>query len=143
MSSNKDDDNRGLIAPAFDGQRGPAFTAWSKTFLDAAEGRGNEDFSWADVFRGDDAVGGLSAAQNRRRTQNRREAYASLLKHVTDESLKAVIRAEAGPTVAVVANRRSGRIAWQAVVRECADPASSLHVNTKILEWRVRFPHSL
>ena len=62
MSSNKDDD-RGLIAPSFDGQRGPAFTAWSKTFLDAAEGKGNEDFSWADVFRGDDAVGGLGLSK--------------------------------------------------------------------------------
>ena len=49
--------------------------------------------------RGDDNAGGLSAAQTRRRGQNRREAYACILKHVTDDSLKAVIRAEAGPGV--------------------------------------------
>ena len=53
MSTNKDDKSF-LIAPLFDGQRGPMFLAWSKKFLDAAEGKGNEDFSYADVFRGDD-----------------------------------------------------------------------------------------
>ena len=50
MSTNKDDKSF-LIAPLFDGQRGPMFLAWSKKFLDAAEGKGNEDFSYADVFR--------------------------------------------------------------------------------------------
>ena len=47
MSTNKDDKSF-LIAPLFDGQRGPMFLAWSKKFLDAAEGKGNEDFSYAD-----------------------------------------------------------------------------------------------
>ena len=134
MSTNKDDKSF-LIAPLFDGQRGPMFLAWSKKFLDAAEGKGNEDFSYADVFRGDDNAGGLSAAQTRRRGQNRREAYACILKHVTDDSLKAVIRAEAGPGVANAADRRSGRVAWNVLVRECSEPASALHINTKILEW--------
>ena len=49
MGTVKDDDTRGMIASQFDGQRGPIFTAWSKTYMDAAEGKGNEDFSWADV----------------------------------------------------------------------------------------------
>ena len=77
--------------------------------------------------RGDDNAGGLSAAQTRRRGQNRREAYACILKHVTDDSLKAVIRAEAGPGVANAADRRSGRVAWNVLVRECSEPASVYH----------------
>lgn len=61
--------------------------------------------------------------------------YASLLQHIDDESLKAVIRAEAGPLAVNVQDRSNGRVAWQVILRECQEPASALHINTKILEY--------
>ena len=124
-----------LIAAKFAGQRGPQFTEWSKDYLDAATGKGDEDASWTDCFLGQDPQAGLSAAQTRRRTQRRRESYASLLQHIDDESLKAVIRAEAGPLAVNVQDRSNGRVAWQVILRECQEPASALHINTKILEY--------
>ena len=124
-----------LLTERFAGQRGVAFTNWSKAFLDAAVGKNDEDASWAECLLGTDPQAGLSAVQNRRRSQRRRETYAAVLQHVSDESLKAVIRAEAGPQAANANDRLNGRVAWQVLVRECQEPASALHVNTKILEY--------
>ena len=81
------------------------------------------------------AVMGLSAAQDRRRKQRRRESYSTLLQHISDESLKAVIRAEAGPGAANQADRLNGRTAWLTLERECQEPMSALHINTKIIEF--------
>ena len=49
-----------LIAAKFAGQRGPQFTEWSKDYLDAATGKGDEDASWTDCFLGQDPQAGLS-----------------------------------------------------------------------------------
>jgi predicted RNA-binding protein YlxR (DUF448 family) len=50
-----------------------------------------------------------------------------------DDSLKAVIRAEAGPLAVNPQDRSNGRVAWLVIQRECDEPASALHINTKIL----------
>ena len=63
-----------LLTERFAGQRGVAFTNWSKAFLDAAVGKNDEDASWAECLLGTGShnrhkrVLGLSAAQNRRRS---------------------------------------------------------------------------
>ena len=97
-----------LIAAKFAGQRGYQFTEWAKEFLDAAAGKGDEDASWADCYLGQDPQAGLNAAQLRRRTQRRRESYSALLQHMDDDSLKAVIRAEAGPLAVNPQDRSNG-----------------------------------
>jgi len=125
-----------LLAPLFHGQKGPIFTAWSKGFLDAAEGEGDEDASWAETYLGTDPRIGLSAKSVRLRQVRRREAYSKLLLQIDDEQLKAVIRAEAGPNAPAVTDRRNGQTAWLTLVRECSDTASTLHVNTLIAEYQ-------
>ena len=134
MSSLTDTKNRLLVEP-FNGQRGPVFTNWAKGYLDAAAGRGDEDASYAECYLGTDPQAGLSNAQDKRRKTRRRESYSTLLQHITDESLKAVIRAEAGPSAANAADRMNGRTAWITIERECQEPMSALHVNSKILEF--------
>ncbi len=136
MSSSTDSKTRLLVEP-FNGQRGPVFTKWAKGYLDAAAGGhcGDEDASYAECYLGTDPQAGLSAAQDRRRKQRRRESYSTLLQHISDESLKAVIRAEAGPGAANQADRLNGRTAWLTLERECQEPMSALHINTKIIEF--------
>ena len=96
-------------------------------WLDAAEGHGDEDASWAETALGTDpGPGGLTPAQTRRRTVRRREVYASLIALTDCEDLKAVLRDEA---------QRNGREAWRILERECGEPTSALHMNKKILEW--------
>lgn len=68
----------------------------------------------------------------------RGESYSGLLQHISDESLKAVIRAEAGPNAVNAADRMNGRTAWLTVERECQEPMSALHVNSKIIEFNAR-----
>jgi hypothetical protein len=46
-----------------------------------------------------------------------------------------VIRAEAGPLAVNPQDRSNGRVAWLVIQRECDEPASALHINTKILEY--------
>ena len=53
-----------LLTERFAGQRGVAFTNWSKAFLDAAVGKNDEDASWAECLLGTDPQAGLSAVQN-------------------------------------------------------------------------------
>lgn len=94
--------------------------------------------SWDECYLGTDPQGGLPPAGVRRRTVRRRECYGTLLMHISDESLKAVIRAEAGPNAPNPAdrrNKRNGRTAWLTLERECSDPASTLHVNMRIMEF--------
>ena len=55
--------------------------------------------------------------------------------HMDDDSLKAVIRAEAGPLAVNPQDRSNGRVAWLVIQRECDEPSSALHINTKILEY--------
>ena len=124
MTAKADPDDR-LLVPKHTGAKGQAFTTWKKPFLDACEGKGDDDGSWTDCFLGTDPQAGLSGAQIRRRTVRRRESYACLLRHLDDESLKDVIRAEAP---------KNGRQAWLVLERECAEPVSALHINQKVVE---------
>ena len=90
-----DTNDKRLMCPKFNCQKGEAFDRWAKLFLDAADGKGDEEASWADTFLGNDTTVGLSAVQMKKRVTRNREAVASLLYHLDDESMKAVIRAEA------------------------------------------------
>ena len=135
MSTTSTNDKPRLLYDQYHGQRGPLFEAWRKPFLDAAEGKGDDDASYAECYLGTDPQGGLTAAQVRRRAVRRRESYAMLIQHMTDESLKAVIRAEAGPNAPNPIDQRNGRTAWLTLVRECSDPASTLQTNTRIAEF--------
>ena len=48
-----DRDNRPrLIYKTYDGKKGPEFEPWSVGFLDAAEGKGDDDASWSDCYQG-------------------------------------------------------------------------------------------
>ena len=95
--SNDDRDSRPrLIYKPYSGKKGPEFEPWVVGFLDAAEGKGDDDASWADCFKGTDPQAGLTQAQTRRRTQRRREAYACLMDHIEDESLKDTIHPRNG-----------------------------------------------
>ena len=89
-------DRKLQICPGHDGTKGQKFTRWTRMWLDAAEGRGDEDASWAETALGTDpGPGGLTPAQTRRRTVRRREVYASLIALTNCEDLKAVLRNEA------------------------------------------------
>jgi hypothetical protein len=128
-----------LIAAKFAGQRGSQFTQWAKEYLDAAAGKGDEDASWADCYLGHAPQAGLSAVQTRRRTQRRRESYSALLQHMDDDSLKAVIRAEAGPLAVNPQDRSNGRVAWLVIQRECDEPASAFHIKHQdLVTWARR-----
>lgn len=120
-----DEDTQKLLCAKFTGEKGQVFTQWSKDFLDATEELGDEDASLAMQYLGL-APAPTSAAMVRRRDARNRKSYACLLRHIADESLKAVIRAEAP---------RHGRNAWLIIERECAESTSSNTVNAKILEW--------
>ena len=135
MSTTTTYDKPRLLTDQFHGQKGPIFEAWKKPYLDAAEGKGDEDATWGECYLGTDPQIGLSAAQVRRRAIRRRESYAMLVQQVSDPSLKAVLRAEAGPNAPNPVDKRNGRTAWLTLERECSDPASTLHVNMRIAEF--------
>ena len=126
MSSDKDKDGPRLIYEKYDGRRGPEYTEWRKGFLDACEGKGDEDGSWADTLQGLDPQVGLSAAQNRRRAQRRRESFSCIMQHITDSALKDVLRAE---------SNKNGYQALRVLDRECREHASDLSISSKVLEW--------
>ena len=115
-----------LICQKFSGKKGPEYTRWRKEMLDAAEGKGDEDASWAQTLLGTDPQAGLTPAQNKRRTVRRRESYAQLVALIEDDQLKALLRAEA---------LRNGRQAMIVLDRECQEPMTPLARNKKILEW--------
>ena len=50
--SSKDDKTPKLIHEQFHGQRGPLFDQWALGYLDAAEGKGADDASWAQDMQG-------------------------------------------------------------------------------------------
>ena len=79
-STDSDDTPRNLICSRFPGGKGPHYDTWEKNLLDAFEGKGDEDASWADTLLGTDPQAGLTPAQARRRTQRRRETYSYLLR---------------------------------------------------------------
>jgi hypothetical protein len=99
------------------GQRGEPFVQWAKVFLDGAEGRGDQDASYADTFLRRDTRNGLGGAAAGRMKQRDRESYAYLLLHLDCPTLKAMIRAEA--------DRKGGK-AWDVVLRECNHKDSAL-----------------
>ena len=108
-----DDDGPRLLTRPFDGKRGPEATEWLEEFLDAADGKGDEDASWADTFQGLDRRAGLSAAQVKRRDQRDRQGYSAMIQSMTDKDLKAQMRDEAGKTAAG---------AYRIFMRECGEP---------------------
>ena len=91
--------------------------------LDAAEGKGDEDASWAMCYLGTDPQAGLTQAQTKRRALRRRETYSALLMVLTDEDLKKMIRAEAnrngrtGPVVIVESRQSLGRVSAEGLTR--------------------------
>ena len=107
---------------------GAAFTAWTEEYLDAAEGKGDEDASWAECYLGTDPQVGLTPQQTRRRARRRKESYAGLMAHLPegDETLKSTVRSEAN---------RNGRQAWIVLCREKGERDSALAVNRKIQRY--------
>ena len=71
--SSKDDKTPKLIHEQFHGQRGPLFDQWALGYLDAAEGKGDDDASWAQDMQGLTVTAGLGAAQIKRRKVRLRE----------------------------------------------------------------------
>ena len=118
MSGSKDEDKNHLICKTYPGGRGPHYDRWERQMLDAFDGKGDEDSSWAETLQGLDQQAGLSGAQSRRRGQRRRESYSYLLRLQEDEGLKSILRAEAN---------RNGREALLILRRECKDPATALN----------------
>ena len=62
-STDSDDTSRNLICSRFSGGKGPHYDIWEKNLLDAFEGKGDEDASWADTLLGTDPQAGLTPAQ--------------------------------------------------------------------------------
>ena len=125
MQSNTDQLPR-LLCNKYLGGRSPLYNKWEEEMLDAAAGKGDEDASWAQtLLRTDNAVG-LTAAQSKRRNQRLRETYSQMVQLQEDESLKALLRAEA---------QNRGDLALNILRRECRDSRSALSINKKILEW--------
>ena len=52
-----------LLCRTFNGTKGAQFTRWRADMLDAAEGKGDEDASWAMCYLGTDPQAGLTAKQ--------------------------------------------------------------------------------
>ena len=125
-STDSDDTPRNLICSRFPGGKGPHYDIWEKNLLDAFEGKGDEDASWADTLLGTDPQAGLTPAQARRRQQRRRETYSYLLRLQEDESLKNVLRAE---------GNKNGFQALKVLRRECKDPSNALTTSVKLAEW--------
>jgi len=126
MPDDKDGNGPRLLCSRFNGEKGPLYTKWRKEVLDAFEGKGDEDASWAQTILGLDPHAGLTPAQTKRRNQRRRESYSHLMLLIEDEQLKALLRAEA---------IRNGAQALVVLDRECGEATSALVVNKKVLEW--------
>ena len=60
MSSNEDPNLPRLLCRKHDGSKGALFTEWKQLWLDAAEGKGDEDASWAETAQGNDPQAGLT-----------------------------------------------------------------------------------
>ena len=72
-----------------DGSKGRKYTLWKDGFLDAAQGRGDDDYSWAQVFLGTDGPqAGLGAAPARKQNKRRREAYSALMEALDKDSCR-------------------------------------------------------
>ena len=74
--SNGSNGPRLLVERKYDGQKGEHWVKWIAEFLDAAQGKGDEDASWAQTFLGTDQQVGLSPAQVRRRRVRLRECFS-------------------------------------------------------------------
>ena len=75
MASDTDNGLKYVLGGArHDGSKGRKYTLWKDGFLDAAQGRGDDDFdySWAQVFLGTDGPqAGLGAAPARKQAKRR------------------------------------------------------------------------
>ena len=90
MASDTDRDLKYVLGGLrHDGKKGRKYTLWKEGFLDAAQGLGDDDYSMAQVFLGQDGPqAGLGAAPARKQAKRRREAYASLMKALDKDSCR-------------------------------------------------------
>ena len=80
MASDTDNGLKYVLGGArHDGSKGRKYALWKDGFLDAAQGRGDDDYSWAQVFLGTDGPqAGLGAADERAYNRAVREMGGSL-----------------------------------------------------------------
>ena len=76
MVGNDAQDGPRLLVKKYGGRRGAEYTRWRKEFLDALEGKGDDDASLAMTALGTDSQAGLSPAQVKRRDKRRRDLYS-------------------------------------------------------------------
>ena len=86
-----------LVDKSFTGRKAD-WPEWSVIFLDAADGKGDEEHSWKDCFEGTDRQVGLNQTQTRRRNVRRRESLSALLKCIDDTTTRDAVRAAANVT---------------------------------------------
>ena len=86
MVKNKDDDDDGHMRK--NSGRREEWDQWALDYLDRVDGKGSDEASWAQRFLGTDVTIGLSAAQQRKRIQDNREAVSDLIRHQEPEDLK-------------------------------------------------------
>ena len=132
MVKNKDDDDDDKYMRKNSGRR-EEWDQWSLDYLDRVDGKGSDEASWAQRFLGTDVTIGLSAAQQRKRVQDNREAVSDLIRHQEPEDLKQVIR-DAGKNLPGPL-RSNARLAWQALQAQCQVPVTVLQLQAKIKEW--------
>ena len=123
MVKNKDDDDDDKYMRKNSGRR-EEWDQWSLDYLDRVDGKGSDEASWAQRFLGTDVTIGLSAAQQRKRVQDNREAVSDLIRHQEPEDLKQVIR-DAGKNLPGPL-RSNARLAWQALQAQCQVPVTVL-----------------
>ena len=132
MVKNKDDDDEDKQMRKNTGRR-EEWDQWSVDYLDRVDGKGSDEASWAQRFLGTDVTIGLSAAQQRKRIQDNREAVSDLIRHQEPEDLKQVIRDAAKNRAAPL--RSNARLAWQALQASCQIPMTVLQLQAKTKEW--------
>ena len=131
MVKNKDDDDEDKQMRKNTGRR-EEWDQWSVDYLDRVDGKGSDEASWAQRFLGTDVTIGLSAAQQRKRIQDNREAVSDLIRHQEPEDLKQVIRDAAKNRAAPL--RSNARLAWQALQASCQIPMTVLQLQAKTKE---------
>lgn len=136
MASGDEKNARYKLCRDLPAEKGAIFEEWLLEMLDAAEGEGDEDASWAQTFQATDRRVGLSAAEQRRRINRNRRAVSKLLDVIPDKDLKSEIRSNAmnrpagGPGLATDAS-----VAYQVLLREMRVPDTSGRVQAQVTEF--------
>ena len=81
-----------LVDKPFSGRKAD-WPSWSVLFLDAADGKGDEYYSWKACLEGTDQQIGLNAKETRIRNVRRRESMSALLKCIDDTTTRDAVRA--------------------------------------------------